>query len=106
MAQGKRVVSVLGSTGSIGVNTLDVIGRHPDRYQVHALAAHTSVETMLSQCQAFKPRYAVMMDESAADPAPKCTLMCSDWRQAGASMITRRTFVRTNGHNYFRHSCV
>jgi len=61
------MVSVLGSTGSIGVNTLDVIGRHPDRFGVYALAAHSSVAAMLAQCLAFEPRYAVMMDEAAAD---------------------------------------
>jgi 1-deoxy-D-xylulose-5-phosphate reductoisomerase len=57
---------VLGSTGSIGVSTLDVIERHADRFGVYALTAQSSVETMLSQCRAFEPRYAVMMDEAAA----------------------------------------
>ncbi|MCB1699853.1 MAG: 1-deoxy-D-xylulose-5-phosphate reductoisomerase [Halioglobus sp.] len=63
----QRMVSVLGSTGSIGVNTLDVIARHPDRFAVYGLAAHSSVATLLAQCLAFSPRYAVMMDEAAAD---------------------------------------
>jgi len=62
----KRQVSVLGSTGSIGVSTLDVIARHPDRFEVFALAANSSVDKMLEQCLAFHPRYAVMMEESAA----------------------------------------
>jgi 1-deoxy-D-xylulose-5-phosphate reductoisomerase len=62
----KRKVSVLGSTGSIGVNTLDVIARHPDRFEVYALAAHSSVDAMLAQCLAFSPRYAVMMDDASA----------------------------------------
>ncbi len=62
----RRVVSVLGSTGSIGTSTLDVIARHPDRFEVYALAAHSSVEVMLEQCRAYAPRYAVMMDEAAA----------------------------------------
>jgi 1-deoxy-D-xylulose-5-phosphate reductoisomerase len=66
MVKTKRLVSVLGSTGSIGTNTLDVIARHPDRFEVYALAAHSSVEIMLAQCLAFAPRYAVMMDEAAA----------------------------------------
>ncbi len=64
--QGKRQVAVLGSTGSIGVNTLDVIARHPDRFGVYLLAASTSTQAMLEQCLAFRPRYAVMVDESAA----------------------------------------
>jgi len=62
----RRLVSVLGSTGSIGANTLDVIARHPDRFAVYAVTANTSVDIMLEQCLAFEPRFAVMMDESAA----------------------------------------
>ena len=61
-----KQVAVLGSTGSIGVNTLDVIARHPDRFDVYLLAASTSVDAMLEQCVAFRPRYAVMVDELAA----------------------------------------
>ena len=67
MAGDQRMVSVLGSTGSIGVNTLDVIARHPDRFRVYALAANSSVDTLLEQCLAFEPRYAVMMVEAAAE---------------------------------------
>jgi 1-deoxy-D-xylulose-5-phosphate reductoisomerase len=67
MTSARRSISILGSTGSIGVSTLDVIARHPDRFQVYALAANASVEAMLTQCAAFEPRYAVMMDEEAAD---------------------------------------
>ena len=67
MKSGIRMVSVLGSTGSIGVNTLDVISRHPDKLGVYALAAYASVDTMLEQCAVHGPRYAVMVDEQAAD---------------------------------------
>lgn len=56
----RQAVTILGSTGSIGANTLDVIGRHPDLYSVFALTAATQVETLLDQCQRFSPRYAVM----------------------------------------------
>ena len=66
MAHGRRLVSVLGSTGSIGVSTLDVIARHPERFAVYALAANSSVDAMLAQCLAFRPRFAVMMNEAAA----------------------------------------
>ena len=62
-----RQVSVLGSTGSIGVSTLDVIARHPSEFSVYALAANSSVEAMLAQCLEHSPRYAVMMDEAAAE---------------------------------------
>ena len=56
-------VSVLGSTGSIGVNTLDVIRRHPERYQVFALSANSKLDKMLEQCVEFRPRFAVMVSE-------------------------------------------
>ncbi|WP_374413204.1 1-deoxy-D-xylulose-5-phosphate reductoisomerase [Hydrogenophaga sp.] len=56
-------VTVLGSTGSIGTNTLDVIARHPERYRVFALTAATQVDTMLAQCRAHRPRFAVMASE-------------------------------------------
>ena len=59
-------VAVLGSTGSIGVNTLDVIARHPDRYAVAALAAASSHQQLLEQCRAHRPRVAVLEDPGAA----------------------------------------
>ena len=60
----KRRITVLGSTGSIGVNTLDVIARHPARFEVFALSAATRVDALLAQCVRFQPRYAVMVSES------------------------------------------
>lgn len=60
-------VTVLGSTGSIGVSTLDVLARHPDQYQVFALTANTQVELMVAQCVAAQPRFAVMRSEQAAE---------------------------------------
>jgi 1-deoxy-D-xylulose-5-phosphate reductoisomerase len=60
------MVSVLGSTGSIGVSTLDVIARHPGDFEVYALAANSSVDAMAAQCVEHCPRYAVMMDSAAA----------------------------------------
>lgn len=59
-------VTVLGSTGSIGVNTLDVIGAHPDRFSVFALGAGRQVALMREQCLAFNPAYAVLSDRDAA----------------------------------------
>lgn len=61
----QRVV-VLGSTGSIGCSTLDVIGRHPDRFEVFALSAATRAKDLAEQCFRFRPRYAVMADPEAA----------------------------------------
>ena len=59
-------VTVLGSTGSIGVSTLDVIARNPERYRVVALTANRDLDRLLEQCLAFNPDYAVMADASAA----------------------------------------
>lgn len=59
-------ICVLGSTGSIGVSTLDVVARHPDRYQVFALTAHTQVEKLAAQCAQFKPEVAVVGSAGAA----------------------------------------
>ena len=60
MTIAKQRVTVLGSTGSVGVNTLDVIAAHPERFEVFALSAATQVDLMLAQCARFKPSYAVM----------------------------------------------
>jgi 1-deoxy-D-xylulose-5-phosphate reductoisomerase len=56
----KQRITVLGSTGSIGTSTLDVVARHPERFEVFALSAATQVDLMLAQCAQFRPRYAVM----------------------------------------------
>ncbi|MBS3998395.1 MAG: 1-deoxy-D-xylulose-5-phosphate reductoisomerase [Hydrogenophaga sp.] len=58
-----QFVTVLGSTGSIGTSTLDVLARHPERFSVFALTAATQVDLLLAQCQRFSPRYAVMASE-------------------------------------------
>ena len=60
MPHPKKRVTILGSTGSVGGNTLDVLARHPDRFEVFALTASTQVELMVKQCLQFSPIYAVM----------------------------------------------
>jgi 1-deoxy-D-xylulose-5-phosphate reductoisomerase len=62
-----RNVTILGSTGSIGVNTLDVIARHPDRFRVFALSAASRVEELAAQCEKFRPRLAAMADITHAE---------------------------------------
>lgn len=62
----RQMLTVLGSTGSIGVNTLDVVRRHPERFQIFALTGATQVELMLRQCVQFKPHIVVMADKEAA----------------------------------------
>jgi len=59
-------LTILGSTGTIGVNTLDVVGRHGARYRVYALSANRNVDGLFDQCRQWNPRYAVMVEEDAA----------------------------------------
>lgn len=61
-----RNLVVLGATGSIGASTLDVAGRHPDRYRVLALTAHANHPQLLEQCRSHRPEYAVMVDPDGA----------------------------------------
>ncbi|MFL0796507.1 MAG: 1-deoxy-D-xylulose-5-phosphate reductoisomerase [Cellvibrionaceae bacterium] len=62
-----KFLTVLGATGSIGQSTLDVVARHPDRYGIFALTAHSQYEKLLGLCLSFNPRYAVIGADSAAD---------------------------------------
>ena len=71
----KQRITVLGSTGSIGTSTLDVVARHPERFEVFALSAATQVDLMLAQCQRFTPRYAVMAS------APHAQLLADKLKQ-------------------------
>ncbi len=66
MQRQRQRICVLGSTGSIGVNTLDVLARHPDRYEVFALSAMSRVDALLAQCLMWKPRFAVLPDTRLA----------------------------------------
>ena len=59
-------VCILGSTGSIGTSTLDVLSRHPDRFEVFALTAHHRVDELLAQCLTWKPRFAVLPEPAQA----------------------------------------
>ena len=62
-----KSVTILGSTGSIGVNTLKVISQHPDRFNVFALTAKNNIDQMVQQCLDWSPRYAVMADNNSAE---------------------------------------
>jgi len=73
----RQRVAILGSTGSIGVSTLEVIALHPQRFEVFALAASTQVEKMLAQCAQFKPTFAVMAS------APHATLLAEKCKSNG-----------------------
>lgn len=62
----KKRIAVLGSTGSVGVSTLDVLALHPEQYTVYALTANTNVDVMTAQCLQTQPEIAVMVDDAAA----------------------------------------
>jgi len=59
-------ITILGSTGSVGVNTLDVIDLHPEQFKIIAITANNNVELLLKQCLQYSPKYAVMVNEDAA----------------------------------------
>ena len=61
-----RGIAILGSTGSIGLSTLDVVARHPERYRVVALSANTDVQGVFEQCRRFRPQLAAMADAASA----------------------------------------
>jgi 1-deoxy-D-xylulose-5-phosphate reductoisomerase len=96
----KQRVTILGSTGSIGVNTLDVIARHPDRFEVFALSAATQTDLMLQQCLHFKPVFAVMASETHGRLLEQ---KCRDrllttrvlWGSAAIAMIASHELVDT-----------
>lgn len=74
----KQVLSILGATGSIGVSTLDVVARHPERYEVFALTAFRQVEKLAAQCRQFRPRCAVV---GGAEQAQQLARLLADLPQ-------------------------
>ena len=60
-------ITILGATGTIGKQTLDVIARHPDKFKVFALTANANVDMLFAQCQQFSPRYAALLNSDAAE---------------------------------------
>jgi len=81
-------VTILGSTGTIGQQTLDVIARHPDRFKVYALAANHNVDGLYQQCLKFKPNYAVLLDSQAADQLKQLVANANLTTQVMSGMIT------------------
>ncbi|MFA9949510.1 1-deoxy-D-xylulose-5-phosphate reductoisomerase [Dentiradicibacter hellwigii] len=85
-------LTILGSTGSIGLNTLDVVRRHPERYRIAALCAHTQIDRLFEQCLEFRPDFAVVRDdELAAELATRLAAAgCAGIRvEYGAEALTR-----------------
>tara|TARA_B100001964_G_scaffold227079_1_gene276631 strand:- start:138 stop:1340 length:1203 start_codon:yes stop_codon:yes gene_type:complete len=65
-SESRQRITILGATGSVGVNTLDVIGRHPDRYELYAITANSNWEMLADQCCTFEPEFAVLVVEDCA----------------------------------------
>ena len=76
----KQRITILGSTGSIGVSTLEVIALHPERFEVFALSAATQVDLLLAQCARYKPQYAVMVS------APHARMLADKIKANGLSV--------------------
>jgi 1-deoxy-D-xylulose-5-phosphate reductoisomerase len=85
MTSAKQRITILGSTGSVGVNTLDVVAAHPEKFEVFALSASTQTELILVQCARFKPRYAVMAS------APHARILADKLKSNGLSTEVIRT---------------
>jgi 1-deoxy-D-xylulose-5-phosphate reductoisomerase len=91
---GPQILTILGATGTIGVNTLDVVARHPERFNIFALTGATQVEKLFQQCLQFRPRYAVMTEQAAANElreklaAAKCGTEVLAGRQALIDVAT------------------
>ena len=71
-------ITILGATGSIGLSTLDVVARHPQRYSVFALSGKTKIQVLAQQCQIHQPKYAVVMDVDAAQQLKALLAVSSD----------------------------
>ncbi len=90
-------LTILGSTGSIGLNTLDVVRRHPERYRITALCAHTQIDRLFEQCLEFRPDFAVVRDdELAAELATRLAAAgCAGIRvEYGAEALTRMASLK------------
>ena len=85
----RQQVSVLGATGSIGQSTLDVIARHPDRFELHALTAHSRVSELADQCRQYQPRYAVVTDEQQAGLLSEALRDCPTAVLGGRAALSR-----------------
>lgn len=89
-----QILTILGATGTIGVNTLDVVARHPGRFSIFALTGATQSEKLFQQCLQFCPRYAVMTEQAAANElreklaAAKCDTEVLAGRQALIDVAT------------------
>ena len=90
-------LTILGSTGSIGVSTLDVVARHPQQFQVFALTANQRVSELAQQCEQFHPRYAVLGSEAAAKQLRSLVGSSVEvlWGEEGLALVAAHTKADT-----------
>jgi len=88
-----KKITILGSTGSIGTSTLDVIRRNPDRYAVHALAAGRNIDRLVEQIAEFHPQIVVTADEAGRERLRNCLrekgFASSDWPELHCGATAR-----------------
>src|SRR3972149_5772210 len=109
MAAGGQImpnVTILGATGSIGVNTLDVISQHQDRYKVFALTENSNVEVLAKQCIEWNPKYAVMADEASADQLEQRLRAQGVGTEVLAGLAGHEYVARHAGTGYFMAAIV
>lgn len=94
---GARTVAILGSTGSIGKTTLEVISAFPDRYRVVALTANRNADALLEQVDRFRPELAVLADGSPAAGGPSCTKLAAGWDAVLEAAAHRDVEIVVNG---------
>lgn len=84
---GRRTITILGSTGSVGCNTVELVEARPDLYRVEALVANTSVDLLADQARRLKPRMAVVADESSYAPLKDALSGTGVMAAAGAAAV-------------------
>ncbi len=94
---GVRTVAILGSTGSIGKTTLEVISSYPDRYRVVALTANRSADALLDQVERFQPELAVLADGSPPNGGPAGTRLAAGWDAVLEAAAHRDAEIVVNG---------
>ena len=95
-------IAILGATGSIGLNTLDVVSQHPEKYTVFAVSAHSDWQGLLNICKNYQPSFAVLMNEASAEKLrqsvpPETEVLCG--KDSLDSIASHKKYRLCNGCN-------
>jgi len=93
MGREMRSVTILGSTGSVGCNTIDLIEREPERFAVEALVANNSVAKLAEQARRLRPRFVAVADEAAYGPLKEALSGCNIEIAAGNAAVAARIIM-------------